>query len=285
MNTIVRIPLRLIVFVGVGLLAACGGGGGGGGSSSSLSYTGSTSPAAITSSNGQSLAVSSFQNGATGASAVAVQSDQPPMPPPTLVIADTVQKFTLQRLSAQAPTGAASSYSGSCGGNATVNGDNTSVSITFNDYCDSGITMAGTITASFPAYTTGTTSLTLTITMNMLIRDNTSGLVYKVDNYSMTDDLTLDGASSPTVLAQDLSLNGTFYDPVNGYVVVETLTPFHLNQGAIYPTAGVLIVSAGAMPAPNAKLTANADGTTYTIDYDLNGDGNYGDSPQVSGSW
>ena len=160
-----------------------------------------------------------------------------------------------------------------------VSGDATTASIVFNDYCDSGITMAGTVSVTTPSgYTTGMTSLTLTITMNMLVRDNSSGLVYKVDNYSMVDALTLDGGNPPSVLTQDLQLNGTFYDPVNGYVIVTTVTPFHYDAAALYPLSGAAVVSAGNLAAGVARVKITATGSGgYKVEFDLNGDGTYGD--------
>jgi len=195
---------------------------------------------------------------------------------------------------------------GDCGGSAsfTVSVDDQtgdfSGSFTFNNYCDDEVTISGA--ASFSGrvdlnteeliefsfsfdsitVTSGSDSFTLdgdisfdntvspaTMTMTMLLKDNNTGKVYKVEDYIMT----------LTELASyvDVEVSGTYFDPDYGYVSISTTTPLRIYYGDDYPSDGVIVVTGNtgiAGGSTMARLRALTS-TTYQIEADTNGDGVY----------
>lgn len=69
----------------------------------------------------------------------------------------------------------------------------------------------------------------------------------------------------------EVEVSGEYYDPDYGYVVISTDTTLVINEGADWPSSGVLIIT-GENDA-KARLTASVD--TYTIDVDADGNGSY----------
>ncbi|MDX1253422.1 MAG: hypothetical protein IDH49_14470 [Gammaproteobacteria bacterium] len=152
------------------VLTACGGGGGDGGTPPGISYTGLTTPATITQSNAARLAGGAYQGRTTGnalggitASAQANEMNSPVTRPDTLALSETLRnaiaKIDVTALP-KADLGAAVktetiSEQGSCGGSLSgsatyddITGNITSGAITFNNYCEEGVTLSGRITFS-----------------------------------------------------------------------------------------------------------------------------------------
>lgn len=190
---------------------------------------------------------------------------------------------------------------GDCGGNASytievddVTGD-FSGTMNFNDYCSEGVTLTGstsfsgmfdvytgdflqfsltldtvTITSGSDSFTTsGSVSFNfqatpLTATMDIRIRDDSTGKVYWVNDYSIT---LVEGSGYV-----EFEVSGRYYDPDYGYIDFHTDTPFHIDDGDEWPSAGVLIVEGEG--GTEAQLTALSS-TTYIVDADTDGDGIY----------
>ena len=175
-------------------------------------------------------------------------------------------------------------------------------SITFNSYSDDGVTTIISGAASFSGQvdlyteellefsfsfdnltgTSGSDSFTLdgdisfdntvspaTMTMTMLLQDNSTGKVYKVKDYIMT--------LTEEVNYVDVEVSGTYFDPDYGYVSISTTTPLRIYDGDDYPSDGVIVVTGNtgiAGGSTMARLTALSS-TTYQVEADTNGDGTY----------
>jgi len=174
-------------------------------------------------------------------------------------------------------------------------------SITFNSYSDDGVTtISGPVSfsgsldlnteeliefsLSFDSLTatSGSDSFTLdgnisfdntispaTMTMTMLLKDNNTGKVYKVEGYTMT--------LTEEVNYVDVEVSGTYFDPDYGYVSISTTTPLCIYYGDDYPSDGVIVVTGNtgiAGGSTMARLTALTS-TTYQVEADTNGDGTY----------
>ena len=313
-------------------LAGCGGGGGNGGPSGTI-YAGLTTQAVVTKTNAKSLAGGAYQSRATGnalggvaASAQANVTSHQVARPYMLALSETLRcavgKIDVAMLP-KADFGAAVktetiTEQGSCGGgfsgSATyddVTGNISSGSLTFNNYCNEGVTLSGMINFSgkvsvgtptptiekidmsftslssksgSDAFTTNgniaidaTVPLQVLATINMVMRDDTAGKVYKMENYQLF------ASVNPSVWV-DVSMGGRFYGPDDGYVNLTTPTPFrfHITAGVVAatPSQGALAVTG----ANKSKATLVAiNNTDYRIDVDTNGDGILED--QKSGKW
>jgi hypothetical protein len=119
------------------------------------------------------------------------------------------------------------------------------------------------------------------VTFNARLKDNSTGKVYKVENYMMEitlgPDLDFDG--DPDYVDVEIS-SGKYYDPDYGYVDVLTLAPFRINDGDEYPSSGILLVTGEigiggnnteaqleALDADTCQITADTDGD-LVYDYD-----------------
>lgn len=119
--------------------------------------------------------------------------------------------------------------------------------------CNSkSFTLNGSMTYSI----SGTTD---TVTMSVVLTDNVSGRTYWVRNFT----LTLTGSS--------LTVSGTYYDPVHGYVIISTVTPLTVSSVDATPTAGQLLFT--GFNGTRARLTFS--GTGYTLEADTAGNGTY----------
>jgi hypothetical protein len=190
---------------------------------------------------------------------------------------------------------------GDCGGNAsyTIEVDDVtgafSGTMNFNDYCSEGVTLSGStsfsgkfdvdtevflrfrLTLHTVSVTSGSDSFTTsgsvsfnfqasppTATIDIRVRDNSTGKVYWANDYS----ITLVEESGYV----EFEISGRYYDPDYGYVDFHTETPFHIDDGDEWPSAGVLIVEGEG--GTEARLTALSS-TTYIVDVDTDGDGTY----------
>jgi hypothetical protein len=239
----------------------------------------------------------------------------------TQTLKDALLQIDLSSVSGGPVIGATQSESGSisgpCGGTASYTikvDDQTGVfsgSLNFSSYCDGGVTISGTtdfsgtldlsdpnnptfetVTLSFTNLTEGSATLSGTIvvdlssspiivTFNARLKDNSTGKVYKVENYMMEitlgPDLDFDG--DPDYVDVEIS-SGKYYDPDYGYVDVLTLAPFRINDGDEYPSSGILLVTGEigiggnnteaqleALDADTCQITADTDGD-LVYDYD-----------------
>jgi hypothetical protein len=190
---------------------------------------------------------------------------------------------------------------GDCGGNAsyTIEVDDVtgefSGTMNFNDYCSEGITLSGrtsfsgkfdvdtenflrislslhtvSVTLDSDSFTTsGSISFNFqaspsTATIDIRIRDNSTGKVYWANDYTITI-----VEESGYV---EVEMSGRYYDPDYGYVDFHTDTPFRIDDGDEWPSAGVLTVEGEG--GTKAQLTALSS-TTYRVDADTDGDGTY----------
>ena len=197
---------------------------------------------------------------------------------------------------------------GNCGGQMAYTGTEDDASrefratFTFTDYCQDDTTFSGTATAtgqtdatlvfehlslSFDALTIVTNGDSFTsngyeiitpstssfnVKMNMLLQDDASTLVYKMDQLEFVVE-----QSSGYV---DLGItSGRYYDPNYGYVDLSTPTFLHILDGDYWPSSGILKGTgvAGAFTDTSlintsASFTALSN-TTYQLDLDSNADG------------
>lgn len=97
------------------------------------------------------------------------------------------------------------------------------------------------------------------VTMSMLITDNVANRTYWMKDYVL--DLT----------GNQLTITGTYYHPVHGFVVITTPTPLTASALDAWPTAGHLLFTGSF--GSKARLTFA--GTSYLLEVDAAGNGNY----------
>jgi len=255
-----------VASVAFSALVACGGGGGGGGSNG---FTGVSTLAVIDDTNAEQLVTDAYAGGSLTDSMViplALGSSQPlDLAPLGNVLFDSVPAFdfapTVSKLEAIPP------MAGSCGGTASgnINGSETTASgtIVYDNYCDAGITLNGSVTfsatlnpstnavsmtMSFNDLTSGTGSLSgsvsmsivnytdfyspTTMTMNIVLTD-TLGQTYWVDHYSI--------AITPGTGTLDTAVvSGTYHDYDAGHVVITNPDPLQIDNFTGNPESGTL---------------------------------------------
>ncbi len=120
------------------------------------------------------------------------------------------------------------------------------------------------------------------MTMNMLVGNNLSGEVYRMEGFTVTsEDMGTD---------YQLQMNGRFYDPAYGYVTLSTPSPFQGSWYADFPYAGQMVMTGengSSGGATSARLTA-LNSSQCQLEVDIDGDGNYdgsGDYSSGSISW
>lgn len=191
-------------------------------------------------------------------------------------------------------------FYGNCGGSGSYSltyddqtGNFTGQFVYYN-YCEDSITLSGSVSISgqinintldFITFnfsfdnvtlTMGADSLTIkgdihvyvssasvTITENMLLKNNANNKVYWCKDYNLT--ITKGGNYN------DFAISGTYYHPDYGYVVISTPTPFRIYTVDTTPSSGVLrLAGSGNTSAVLTALTSS----TYCIQADTNGCGN-----------
>ena len=190
------------------------------------------------------------------------------------------------------------SLTGDCGGSAAyaITADsvtrNFSGSFTFSGYCNEAVTITGSFSFSGTldvddsfattslalseltlvtsdrsltvdgTVTTTASGATVTITSNLVLRDNTTSTSYKTENLVVT----LVAATS----SASVTLAGRVYHPSEGYVTLSTPVPLVVETGDQYPSSGTFV----ATGANNGTVTVTAlTNTTYQLEIDVNGDG------------
>lgn len=108
------------------------------------------------------------------------------------------------------------------------------------------------------------TSQSLTALMNILLKDNRSGKVYKLDDYKVS--------ISEEWNYVDAVVTGKYYDPDYGYVVISTIDPLRIYDGDGWPSEGTLLCQ--GRDGTKARLQVISD-TAFMVEADTNGDGTY----------
>ena len=120
---------------------------------------------------------------------------------------------------------------------------------------DQSLTIDGTVTTS-------ASGATITITSNLVLRDNTTAKTYK------TEDLVVTAVAATS--SASITFTGRVYHPTEGYVTLSTPTPLVVVAGDHYPSSGTFV----ATGANNGTVTVTAlSNTTYQVEIDINGDG------------
>jgi len=267
-------------------LVACGGGGGGG----SNGFTGVTTLAVIDDSNAQQLVTDAYAGGsltdplviplAVGGSQ---NLDLAPLGGvlfdslPDLDFAPTVKPLYVETLP------------GTCGGTATANisegSTSASGSIVYENYCDAGVTLNGSVTFSaslntstnvvsmsmnFNSLTAGGESLSGTVSMSFDLDDpnaattmgmnivltDSFGQTYWVDHYNIV--------ITPGVSFDTAVVSGTYHDFDAGHVVITTIDPLQVDSFSGIPESGTLHF-AGANGTYADLVATGGGGYTLTI--------------------
>jgi hypothetical protein len=272
----------------LGTLVACGGSGGG--SESGSGFTGVQTLAVIDDSNAQQLAIDAYNGGAMSDSLVVPvavgQGSNQPLAPLGMVMFNSLPQMnfipTVTTLATETTT-----ILGTCGGSATQtitdNDTSASGSIFYDNYCDDGVTLSGTMlfsatldtqtnvvsmTMSFNDLTSGEGSLTGTISMNMNIADPFAAMTMRM-NFVLTDPVQrtywIDHYTitiSPGTMYDTTMVSGTYHDFDAGHVIITTTDALQVDQVTGVPNSGNLHF-AGA-DGTYADLTATGGGS-YTL--------------------
>lgn len=293
-----------LILAGLSVLAGCGGGG----SSPSPApvYSGVTAQAVVTESNAKALSADAYSGSQLSsavsgiAKEVAVGNGQPALLQSSAAILErsitrivAVSKSSAKVVAATAQD----TIYGDGGGSFTfsINYDQISGAfngtISFSQFKETATSptisgpisfsgvysqVAGTFTSlnislsnltggyggkSFKLYGSVSYSLsgaTKNVIMSVLLTDNVSGNAYWVKDFTLAFDGSL------------LTVTGTYYDPVQGYVVISTATPLTVTAIDAMPTSGQLIFT--GRNGTKARLTFAAG--SYTVEADL-GNGVY----------
>lgn len=255
------------------LFAACGGGGG---TEPSLTYTGNMDEATITAANGQELAKSVYNGGASGGSMSTAASVTPGTASSAstsrfMVIAETAQKMAMQAarasaggdVSAMGVTGQpGETLYGSCGGTATIlsygfdaEAFTINQSTKYSGYCDIEITEGATWTgtSSMNSVITFTTTMDMeaSVVFNMMTIVDDLGSFTSDGNVNMSMSIDMfTGLPLSSTVTMDLRLRDNSDSTVlwpNNYTVSFTFEAGYMNvevSGRLYhPVHGYVDVS------------------------------------------
>lgn len=287
-------------------LAGCGGGGGG----DNTGYTGKTSPTALTVSNATDMSIDVVEgvNSVSTLGAIAKNvagTTAPDNPIQVRALSGTLErsistmldKPALAKTVAEAVNGTEYGYSGSFSfsGTADPSTGKIAATFTFNAYQEAAGSeiISGSISMSgyVAVQSGGIDTLTIVIPSLQISGGSDGGVLMTVkgkmtiangaDKTITVSMVFIDGATGHTYWYKDFSIvdsgysttiNGTFYHPVHGYVVVSTLTPLS-DTTNIYgdPVSGQLLFTGSN--GSKVLLTYTASG--YVLELDADGTGNY----------
>jgi hypothetical protein len=298
-----------LVLAGLSLLAGCGGGGGSLAAGNS-GYTGATNQATVTTANAKALSADAYSgsqisSAATGIAkevtdnsgrAALLQQAAGILERSVTAIADA-PKSSAKAVNATATATVQDSINGFSGSfNYTISYDLISGAfngtVTFSQYKETIISpvVSGSIAFS-GIYSQSTHAFTsLNISLNNLIGTNGSksynlagSLAYSIvgatKSVSMSVVLT-DNASGRTYWVKEftlvqtgtsLTVTGTYYDPIHGYVIISTVTPLTVSTFDSTPTSGQLLFSGSN--GTKARLTFAS--ASSTVEVDAAGNGTY----------
>lgn len=283
-------------------LSGCGGGGTTT-NDAGATYRGNTAQATISASNAKSVSVDAVQGiqsiastGVLGKSVATV-----PTPAPLLQSVSTIFEESISHVSpktvvaksvAETVQGTKYGYSGSYTYSGTGNQTTGAISgtITFNAYTPYSYSSAVSGTISFSGTAdSGTGALinatmtfanisvlsgSQTITLNGTVSIAISGTTHTL-NVSV---VMADNIANRTYWAKDFSLvltgtsmtlSGTYYDHVHGYVTISTISPLAVSSYSSTSTSGALLFSGNN--GTKARLTYTDTGSGYTLEVDTAG--------------
>jgi len=157
-------------------------------------------------------------------------------------------------------------------GGTTING-NASVSGTFGEFDTMVLDLVFdtlTVVSGAESYTmsgtvgTSVSGSTVTITMEVLSRNNNTQLVEWLNNLtiSMTDNFSY----------LQMTITGRYYHPEHGYVDIVTNTPFQIDFSDQWPNVGTMTLTGAS--GSKERLIAFSN-TQYTLEVDADGDDIY----------
>jgi hypothetical protein len=112
------------------------------------------------------------------------------------------------------------------------------------------------------------------LTSNMLFKDDATTKIYKLENFRISR-----SSAAGTVSYDDITINGRFYDPDEGYIDLSTPATMRVVNNDAWPSSGSLRARGANC---SATITAQSD-TTYQLDVDSDGNGSV--DSRVSGLW
>lgn len=292
---------KFIVVVAMLVAAGCGGGSGGGGStgpSLPASYTGNTAPATVSSSNARPLAVSAYSGvqvalsmSTLGKTVPGENSSQDNILGEVIGSIESSLTTVTEGKSLAKTVAAVVSYSNTYNGYSgtytiSISLDNvsgaTTGTIAYNQFkaSASSAVMSGTVTINgivnlntglFTSYSMQLSNISLVGTGLNVAFSGSLGLSSSgaSKTYSATfavTDVTLNSTTvlkdySVTINGTSLTLAGTYYDPIHGYLTISTVTPLTVASLSSPPTAGLLQFTGGN----GSKARITFTGTGYTV--------------------
>ena len=297
----VIVGLLLAVVIG---MTGCGGGGGGGGDVGT-SYKGSTIQATVSASNAKAVSVDAVQGaqnvsgvGVLGKSVAGIPKTSPQMLSIVNILESSVilisPKSSVAKTVAETVQQTNYGYSGSF--SFTINGNNStgsfSGSLTFNNYQEYSGSPILSGNASFSGVANTSTSEITSIHMSF---DNLQGVLgaqsftlngsiaisstgnTKTLNISIVN---LDNINNKTYWIKDfnivltgniMTISGSYYDHVHGYVVISTVNPLTVSTYSGEPTSGQLLFTGSN--GTKARLIYATSG--YLLEVDASGNNIY----------
>ncbi|MDH5300797.1 MAG: hypothetical protein OEW58_05475 [Gammaproteobacteria bacterium] len=235
--------LGFISLLLVTAVSGCNDGGGGGGPAPAvLGFSGTTTAAAIDSSNADTLGLA-----ATEAVNFGITSNNNPLGSSGLVMKakDSVGFIRQKAASAETagqPKLAAQTIPGDCGGSATMNGDLTSGSIVYNNFCmDMDFGFTGTpdpilISGSISYFDDNATFQRMTFT-NVTI-------IYQGETFTFSGGFEYDYVNMTTTEFSDFrGTDGTVYRVENADVIGDNATGYTVNARIYHPTHGYVDIT------------------------------------------
>jgi hypothetical protein len=293
----------ILIFAGISLLAGCGGGSGGGNNTVIVpaAYTGSTSQATITTSNAKALSADAYagtqlSSAVSAAKIAAEQSDRAALVQRTAAILENSVATVVGGNKSSAKVVASytqrtvNGYSGSMSFSINLN-DTTgdfNGTVTFSQYKQTSsdtASISGTVdisscynsssvnmsnilltgTGAGQSYTltggmnTSISGTTKTETMSIVLSDNVSSRTYWMKDFTFV------------LAGNSLTISGTYYDHVHGYVVISTVDPLTASSIDADATSGRLLFTGNN--GTKARLTFT--GGIPVVEADTSGSGTF----------
>jgi hypothetical protein len=282
----------------------CGGGGGGTGDVGAT-YKGSTAPATVTVGNAKALSVDAVQGvqdassvGVLGKSVAAAPATAPQVQSIANVLENCISsvhpKSTVAKTVTATAQGSQNGYAGSFSYAISVNESTGAFTgtISFNQYQEfpDTATLSGNISfngvfdqtsGAFPSLnitmanlqgvqgsraitlsgsmSLSTTGATRSLGISVVLVDNANNLTYWLKDFNLT------------ITGNTLTITGTYYDHVQGYVVISTVTPLTVSTYSSRPTSGELLFTGNN--GTKARLTYTVSG--YILEVDASGNNSF----------